>query len=194
MRILMMIAVAIAASFLTFGQTSNRAKRKGESAQQALRQRISITAWVLTLCSLVVGQSISNSKVEQELMQLERDWSAAYLRHDTALIDRILSEDFVGFDGRGVMTNKAQEIENAKGPRPGDSQPAFLILEDTVTDMRVRVYGDVAVVNGRSVEKVKTSDKEAVIQYRRTTVWVRRHDRWRCVSFHGSRILEPPRQ
>ncbi|MFN2516773.1 MAG: DUF4440 domain-containing protein [Pyrinomonadaceae bacterium] len=60
--------------------------------------------------------------------------------------------------------------------------------------MKVRIYGNVAVVNGRVIEKIKTKEKEAEIQYRRTTVWVKRHGRWQCVSFHGSRILEPPTQ
>ena len=140
------------------------------------------------------GETAASRKVEQELTQLERDWSAAYLRHDTAAIERIIADDFVGFDGRGVMTDKAQEIEDAKGAKPGDPPPSFLILEDTVTDMKVRQYGDTAVVTGRSIEKVRLRDREAVIQYRRTTVWVRRRGRWQCVSFHGSRIMEPPKQ
>ena len=130
------------------------------------------------------------NKVEQELMQLERDWSAAFLKHDTATIDSILADDFVGTDGRGIMSRKADEIEEAKPPKPGTSSP-FTILDEVVSDLNVRVYGNLAVVNGRVIEKVKTSKEEGEIQYRRTTVWVKRQGRWQCVSFHGSRILEP---
>lgn len=163
-----------------------------------MRQLASTIILAFTICSLALGQSSSNSKdngkVERELMQLERDWSAAYIKHDTAAIDRILADDYVGTDGRGVMTDKAQEIVDARGPKQGDPEPDFLILEDTVTDMRVRRYGTVGVVTGRSIEKVKVRGNETTIQYRRTTVWVKRQGRWQCVSFHGSRILEPPRQ
>ncbi len=133
-----------------------------------------------------------HGRVEQRLVQLERDWSAAFLRHDTATIDRILADDYVGTDGRGIITNKAQEIEEAKAPRPADPSPPFVILDETVTDLKVRIYGDVGVVNGRVIEKIKSRGKESEIQYRRTTVWVKRQGRWQCVSFHGSRILEPP--
>ena len=92
------------------------------------------------------------------------------------------------------MTDKAQEIEDARGPKQGGPEPDFLILDDTLTDMKVRLYGSIGIVTGRSIEKVKVRGKETTIQYRRTTVWVKRQGRWQCVSFHGSRILEPPKQ
>ncbi|HEY8188375.1 MAG TPA: nuclear transport factor 2 family protein [Pyrinomonadaceae bacterium] len=159
-------------------------------------QRILAAALMTILICMVANaqataKEAKDSKVEQTLMQLERNWSAAYLRHDTAAIDRILADDYVGIDGRGVMTNKAQEIEDAKGPKPGEPEPAFLILDDTITDMKVRVYGNVSIINRRSVEKVKIRGKETNVEYRRTTVWVKRDGRWQCVSFHGSRILQP---
>jgi hypothetical protein len=144
--------------------------------------------------SPTLATETKDGKTEQQLMQLERDWSAAYLNHDTATIDRLLAAEYVGIDGRGIVTNKAQEIEEAKPPKPGDPTPPFAVLDESVTDMTVRIYGHVAVVNGRVIEKVRTKEKEVEIQYRRTTVWVKRQARWQCVSFHGSRILEPSRQ
>ena len=150
---------------------------------------------VLMVCTAAKSQTTTKEttvgKVEQELMQLERDWSAAYLKHDTTTVGRILAEEYVGIDGRGIITNKAQEIEEATASKPGDSVPPFVVLDESVTDMKVRVYGNVAVVNGRVIEKIRAQDKEGEIQYRRTTVWVKRQGRWQCVSFHGSRIIEP---
>jgi RNA polymerase sigma factor (sigma-70 family) len=133
----------------------------------------------------------ADAKTEQQLMQLERDWSAAVYRHDTATVEKILADEFVGIDGRGIVTTKADEIEDARGPRPGAPPPPFTVVSEVVTDMTVRLYGDVAVVNGRVIEKVKSGERDGEIQYRRTTVWVKRADAWKCVSFHGSRIMEP---
>jgi ketosteroid isomerase-like protein len=150
---------------------------------------------ILVVCIASKSQTTTRkttvAKVEQELIQLERHWSAAYLKHDTATVDRILADEYVGIDGRGIITNKAQEIEEAEAPKPGDPVPPFTVLDETVTDMKVRLYGNVAVVNGRVIEKIRTKDREGEIQYRRTTVWVKRQGRWQCVSFHGSRIIEP---
>ena len=157
-------------------------------------------ATLLILLIWINAASQSNAKqtrvkkAEERVAQLERDWSAAFLRHDIATIDRILADDYVGTDGRGIVTNKAQELEEARAPRPGDPSPPFVILDETVTDLKVRTYGNTAIVNGRVIEKIKTKEGEAEIQYRRTTVWVNRQGRWKCVSFHGSRILSPPIQ
>lgn len=163
-----------------------------------MRRTFIIMLLAISVCSSAMAQTSKklglNNKVEQELMQLERDWSAAYLKHDARAIDQILADDFVGIDGRGIITNKAQEIEEAKTPDLGAPSPVFIVLDETVTDMKVRPYGNVAVVNGRTIEKIKSKEKESTIEYRRTTVWVKREGRWQCVSFHGSRILMPTKQ
>jgi RNA polymerase sigma factor (sigma-70 family) len=151
------------------------------------------TALLLIGSTATVALSGDNQadKAAEELMQLERDWSAAYVKHDTGTVARILADDFVGIDGRGIVTDKAQEVADAAGPKPGAPAPPFIILEETVTDMKVRFYGDVGIVNGRVIEKVQSGNRQGEVQYRRTTVWVKRQNNWQCVSFHGSRILEP---
>ena len=124
-------------------------------------RRILLTVSSLGAICLVAGSltTAADTKVEQELMQLERDWSAAVLKHDTATIDRILADDYVGIDGRGIITTKAQEIEEAKAPNAAASPPPFLVLDETISDMKVRAYGNVAVVNGRVIEKIRGKRK-----------------------------------
>lgn len=155
-------------------------------------KRISASALLmLVICVAASAQTTKlagDTKIEQELMQLERDWSAAVLKHDTATVDHILADEYIGTDGRGIVTTKADEIEEAKPPKPGDS-PSFIVIGESVTDIKVRIYGNVAIVNGRVIEKVRANKKESEIQYRRTTVWVNRNGKWQCVSFHGSRVL-----
>jgi ketosteroid isomerase-like protein len=159
-------------------------------------KRVSLATLLMLLVCIAATSQITTKanpigKVEQELMQLERDWSASYLKHDTTTVGRILADEYVGIDGRGIITSKAQEIEEAEAPKPGSPVPPFAVLAESVTDLKVRVYGNVAVVNGRVVEKIRNKGGESETQYRRTTVWVKRQGRWQCVSFHGSRIIEP---
>lgn len=135
-------------------------------------------------------ENSSEAKVKQALMQMERDWSAAYLKHDNAMIDRILADDYVGIDGRGVVTSKAQELEEAKAPAPGTPVPDRMVVDELVSEMKVRVYGKTAVVTGIATEEVSFKGKKSTVRYRRTTVYVKRQGIWQCVSFHGSRILE----
>jgi|ERR1044071_1681447 ketosteroid isomerase-like protein len=158
-----------------------------------MQRTLIIIAGALLFSAMAAGQTASkktsaDAKLEQALMQMERDWSAAYLSHDTAVVARILADDYLGTDGRGVMTDKAQEIEDA---RAADANRK--VLSEFIDDMKVRLYGDTAIVNGRTTEKLEINGKELIIQYRRTDVFVKRNGRWQCVSFHGSRILAPPK-
>jgi len=158
-----------------------------------MKRTLIIIAVALLFSAMAAGQTASkktsaNAQLEQALMQMERDWSAAYLSHDTAVVARILADDYLGTDGRGVMTDKAQEIEDA---RAADANRK--VLSEFIDDMKVRLYGDTAIVNGRTTEKLEINGKELITQYRRTDVFVKRNGRWQCVSFHGSRILAPPK-
>jgi hypothetical protein len=114
----------------------------------------------------------------------ERAWSEAFLRHDLQDISRLLADDFVGIDGRGVVSDKTAELEEAKPQSPGTTNP--ILVGEELSDTRVRLYGDVAVLT--AINTARFSD--STVRYRRTTVWVWRAGRWQCVSFHGSRILE----
>jgi ketosteroid isomerase-like protein len=159
-----------------------------------MKQIILIVALVGAMNVAVTAQTrnpAGATQVEQELMQMECDFSAAYLKHDTAVIDRILADDYVGIDGRAVVANKAEEIAEARAPSPGTPPPDYLVTDETISDMKVRAYGDAAVVTSLSTEKVLIKGNESTTRYRRTTVYIRRQGRWQCVSFHASRIIEP---
>ncbi len=150
-----------------------------------------LTGAMNLITSAQTGKPGGDLRVERELMQLELDFSAAYLKHDTAVIDRILADDYVGIDGRAIVANKAEEIAEARAPAPGTPVPDYFVADETISDMKVRAYGDAAVVTGLSTEKVLIKGKESTVRYRRTTVYIRRQGRWQCVSFHASRIVEP---
>ena len=54
--------------------------------------------------------------------------------------------------------------------------------------MKVRVYGETAVVTYRSVAKGKIGDQDISGEYRWTDVVVKRNGVWLIVSTHGSTI------
>ena len=129
--------------------------------------------------------------VAATIARLEHQWAAAFLAHDVKAVDRILADDFVGIDGRAVVSDKKSEMEAAKAPDPV-AAPEFELLDDKITDIQVRVYGTTAVATAISNEKARFRGKDIAPRFRRTTVWVKRGGRWQCVSFHASRIAEPP--
>ena len=151
---------------------------------------LALIALSTTFTGSVAWGSSSEGGAARDVTNLERAWSEAYLRHDLEAISRILSDDYVGIDGRGVVTDKAAELEEAKPPAAGAAIP--VLLGEQLSDVRVRVYGGTAILTAINTARFQSKETESTIRYRRTTVWIRRGSRWQCVSFHGSRIIEPP--
>jgi ketosteroid isomerase-like protein len=131
----------------------------------------------------------SSSSAAEQVAASERAWSEAFLKHDLQAISQLLADDYVGIDGRGVVSDKAAELEEAKPPSPRTAAP--VLVSERLSDIRVRIYGDTAVLTAINTARFSSRQNESTVRYRRTTVWVRREGRWQCVSFHGSRILEP---
>ena len=81
------------------------------------------------------------NSLDQELMDLDRGWVAAYLQGNAELFNRIWTERFVFTFPFGQFNNKEREISNIES-----GSVAFeSISSDSPT---VRVYGDTAVMAG----------------------------------------------
>lgn len=121
------------------------------------------------------------SKDEQALLQIERDWCAASVSRDDKVLSRILADDYVGVSSRGVSSTKAGELAALKTPDPAASC--------SLKNVQARVYGDAAVVTGLSVRAGTYSGvpyKDRQIMW--TDTFVRRDGRWQCVASHGTLI------
>ena len=128
----------------------------------------------------------NNSRVEQELMQLEKDGAAAAVKGDTTFLDRHTAANYIGTDPGGEVEDRAKMMANAKA-----GNPKFETLD--LDDMSVRMAGkDTAVVTGRATIKGKlTSGMDISGQYRFTDVWVRRAGRWQLMAWQATKVAQP---
>jgi len=149
----------------------------------------SVLALLLLLPAAAPSTPNRSPKLDESFTALEQAWSAAFQKHDLAAIERLLAEEYVGVDGRGVVSNRADELNEAR-ERPAGAPPLPMeILGEQITDVQARVYGETAVVTALNTVSARTPEGQSTIRYRRSTVWVRRAGRWQCVHFHASRIL-----
>lgn len=128
----------------------------------------------------------SQSSVEAELMQLERDIGQANINRDKTFFERIEADEFIYTDSGGGITTKAQDVASLDKPI-GE----FKLVSYEVDEMKVKVYGDTAVVWGRVTTTLKGKDREVVNKSRFTDTFVKREGRWQLVAGHSSRIREP---
>ena len=123
----------------------------------------------------------SRENAEAAVLRLLDDWAAAYVKHDRAAIDRILGEEFVMSAGRRDLQTRAEYLTKVEN----DQEPHVSITRD---GERVRVYGDVVVVNHRLT---RTTQGRSFV-FRVTDVCVRRDGRWQLVNRHITEV-PPPR-
>ncbi|MEJ7698452.1 MAG: nuclear transport factor 2 family protein [Pyrinomonadaceae bacterium] len=124
-----------------------------------------------------------SKSVEQELMQLERDWAKATVNRDASALDRIEADDYIFTDADGSLVTKKQDI--------ADITSGNLTAESiNVDEMKVRVFGDTAVVIGRTTVKAQYKGKDISGQYRVTDVFLKRNGKWQAVASHFSRITQ----
>ena len=145
---------------------------------------------ILTGSALVPAQvsgrrTTRNLKFERELKKVEEDWANAYLRHDAVILERILADEFISVGSNGKSHNKAQDIEELKGDSASYDY-------STPYDLEIRVYGNGAVVIGRTKEKGHyDSGRQFVNEYRWTDIFVKRDGRWQCVAAQVASIPPP---
>lgn len=136
-----------------------------------MRRLLTLLAVVLTAASLGWGQT---EKVEQTLMQMERDYGQALVKADVATLNRILADDWFGQGPPGGSSNKAGALAVLKS-----GTPKYDAI--TVGEMKVRVFGDVAVVTGTQDQKSSYKGKDTSGHSVWTDVFVKRQGKWQAV-------------
>jgi uncharacterized protein (TIGR02246 family) len=151
-----------------------------------MRRTLLIIVAVIAASLLTFGQAIGqrlsrNSTAEQEVRQLENERQEAILRNDVRALDRLMADDYVVTTVGGRVANKSDELALYRsGSRRTQSWDA--------DDIRVRIYGNVAVVTGQAVVKDTLRGEGRDFQFRFTHVWVRRQGRWQIVARHTTDI------
>jgi len=123
----------------------------------------------------------ASEDVEKKIMQLERDWGDAVAKRDLVALDRILGDDHSVITKDGSVLTKAQELA-----KHGESADELFDFEP----MKVRVFGETAVVTGGHREKSQYHGRDTSGHYRWMDVFVKRNGRWQAVASELTRVEE----
>lgn len=120
---------------------------------------------------------------EQELLDLMQDWMNAEVKADMAFLDQFIADDCVITDPSGAVWTKAQFLGGLKS---GEGA----VLSFALDNMKARVFGDAAVVNGRMTAKQTFRGQDISGSYQCTDVFIKTTGRWQCVAIHLSTIAQ----
>lgn len=116
-------------------------------------------------------------EVVAALEKLNSEWLTAYKTRDGAALDRILADDFEAIYPGGRILRKADLIKTA-------TNPARTVSDIGWDDLKILVFGDVAVVRARSRIVGKTAEGDFSGRNDYADIYVRRAGAWRAVSAH----------
>jgi ketosteroid isomerase-like protein len=119
--------------------------------------------------------------IHKEIEALEMQWRDAVVGNDVSKMDHLLADDYIGISANGTVATKTQELAQR---RAGTVRIQSLDL----SDLKVRVYGDTAVVTSRAELTGVNGQSDISGNYRYTRVYNKRLGQWKIVSFEASRI------
>ena len=121
--------------------------------------------------------------MEEELLKLEKAFGEAIVKNDLEGIGRFVTDDWIIIDPNGEIVDRARFFEVIKsGALTHDMMES--------EDVRVRVYGDSAVVTAITSTKGKFMGQEFSTQERATDVFIKRDRRWQCVLTHLTKFTK----
>ncbi len=147
-----------------------------------MRTRAVLGVALMLLAAATAGAQQKPVLSDQEiLIQLERDWDAAFQRRDAAAIANLLADEFIATYSDGSRGDKAKEVSIAA---TFNQQVDSRRLEDFV----VKVYGNTAVVWMTQHLVGPVQGKPTEITYQYVDVWVMRDGRWQCVASQSTKV------
>lgn len=129
--------------------------------------------------------SSESSKAADEILALERARNEAILRGDSATLAAMTSDDYTFITLRGELRTKEEIVR-------GFATGTFKYESREISDLKVRIYGDTAVVVGRASQKGEENRTDYSGAYRFTRVYVRQKGRWITVALQTTREASVP--
>jgi len=131
------------------------------------------------------------TQAEQELTALTRRWTEAMQQRDSAAVEKILAEEFIGVFGAGQTVNKSKALAGLKL-----SEVEWSVIED----VKVRAHKHFPVVTFRSTSGFKagtatiTVETFNSVQFRRCSVEEKRrgYEAWLITSATHMQIHQMP--
>jgi ketosteroid isomerase-like protein len=139
-----------------------------------------LAAALLALFVPTMGRA-DDAAAEKQVATLSKQYREAAIKGDTGAMDALLSDDWIGIDPMGDVADKAK---NAKDLKDGTVD----IESIEPSEVKVRVYGDAAVVTGRSHVKLKYKGEKIDNHVRVSEFYAKQGGKWRCVSMQVTSI------
>ncbi|MCC6724328.1 MAG: nuclear transport factor 2 family protein [Saprospiraceae bacterium] len=112
---------------------------------------------------------------------VERQRFTAMTTKDTSLLRNLLADDLTYLHSNGILENKAQHLANI-----GTGKMVYKTMEPS--EMKVRINGRTAIVNGQVHVTGFLGEKPFDIQLRYTDVYFKQKGKWRLAAWQSLKL------
>jgi len=145
-----------------------------------------LLAFLLTL-SFFVGLTLSLPAQDHDkdksdaayIRDMELKWTESYKERQVQMLASLLAEDFVITVEDGNTYSKTGYISHT-------AEPGTRVEVAEMSELKVRMHGNTAVVTGAYHEKGKSDGKPYEYHDRLTDVWMKVGGKWQVVASHYS--------
>ena len=141
---------------------------------------------LLAVAALVPTMAVAAENRERDVAELTRlsdAWDKAIIRKDEKAIADNMAEDFRQIDPRANLETKKSFVA-------GILDPKLTIDPYTVEEFEVRLYGDTALLSGRTHMTGKYDGEVFESNYRYIDIYVRKGGVWKIVSVQITALPE----
>jgi Domain of unknown function (DUF4440) len=117
---------------------------------------------------------------ERELIRLERAYAEALIAKDRAFLMRFYAADWRGGNWMGFWS-KSTMLKSVLNER-------YVVKRMDVRDLKVRLLGDVAIVQGVDEEVTSLGGRDTSGKWSFTDVFARRDGQWVAIASHTSEV------
>lgn len=142
------------------------------------------TIRLLTLALAFIALQLAGAEVpkgpqesdEAVIRRMEQERVDAGVRKDVAAVAAATAEDYLQINLDGKVLHKQAALRRI-------ASSEFLLQSNTLDDMVVRVFGETAVVTGRSIPKGTRNGKIIETPIRYTRVYRKKDGQWNVIVF-----------
>ena len=113
-----------------------------------------------------------DARVLKYICDSARGWAESVATGDPRVVQRIIAEDFVGVDPKGKLYRKAEMVADT-------AKAKNYFSSNTINDVIVRFYGNVAVAQGSETWTRKNGKKGRWVW---TDTWLKRNGNWQIIA------------
>ncbi len=128
--------------------------------------------------------SETSDPTEHPILTLERARQAACISGDADVIAAFMSDDCVYVHSSAQVETKQQMLDRFRAK-------TLIYRSLVMSDVRVRAYGDMVLVNGDMHIDVTTDGVTKDVRSRYLQAWRLDGDTWQMVSWHSTPIPKP---